>query len=287
MLWLLLDLDELPMLAGRLRLFSLNHLNLVDFRDRDHGDGSMTSLRIQIEQHLRCSGLAVDGGAIRVLCMPRVLGTVFNPLSVFFCYRADGRLQAMLYEVHNTFGERHSYLIPVAEADPVVLRQCCAKALHVSPFMDMTMTHRSDLRPGFRKALAPRHQAFPNASAACGTITCAIARRASAPERSMSGSGKSRGRHDNATRPSGIGSRMFRDAPGRCAACVTGIGSACIPIGPRRHCNRHPCLDFCSIGQWARYPHRNGHRRQVRPSRVVPLHAARARAMAERLGRPS
>ncbi|HEX3994786.1 MAG TPA: DUF1365 family protein, partial [Acetobacteraceae bacterium] len=102
MLWLLLDLDELPMLAQRLRLFSLNRFNLVDFRDRDHGDGSVISLRTQIEQHLRGAGLAVDAGAIRVLCMPRVLGTVFNPLSVFFCYRADGRLQAMVYEVHNT-----------------------------------------------------------------------------------------------------------------------------------------------------------------------------------------
>ena len=154
MLWLLLDLDELPMLARRLRLFSLNRFNLVDFRDRDHGDGSMISLRTQIEQHLRCAGLAVDGGAIRVLCMPRVLGTVFNPLSVFFCYRADGRLQAMLYEVHNTFGERHSYLIPVADADAQpVLRQSCAKAFHVSPFMDMAMTYHFRITPPAERAV--------------------------------------------------------------------------------------------------------------------------------------
>jgi len=140
-LWLLLDLDELPMLTQRLRLFSLNHFNLMDFRDRDHGDGSATSMRTQIEQHLQGAGLAVDGGAIRVLCMPRVLGTVFNPLSVFFCYRADGGLQAMLYEVHNTFGERHSYLIPLTDAAAPVLRQSCTKAFHVSPFMEMAMTY--------------------------------------------------------------------------------------------------------------------------------------------------
>ncbi len=67
MFWLLLDLDELPILARRLRLFSLNRFNLIDFRDRDHGDGTRTSLRTQIEQHLRRAGLETDGGAIRVL----------------------------------------------------------------------------------------------------------------------------------------------------------------------------------------------------------------------------
>lgn len=155
MLWLLLDLDELPTLARRLRLFSVNRFNLVDFHDCDHGDGSANSLRSQIELHLRRAGLAVDGGAVRVLCMPRVLGTVFNPLSVIFCYRGDGLLQAMLYEVHNTFGERHSYLIPVADADPAVLRQSCAKAFHVSPFMDMAMTYHFRITPpGERSVVA-------------------------------------------------------------------------------------------------------------------------------------
>jgi len=155
MFWMLLDLDELPMLARRLRLFSLNRFNLIDFRDRDHGDGTRTPLRTQIERHLRSAGLQAEGGAIRVLCMPRVLGTVFNPLSVFFCYRADGRLNAMLYEVHNTFGERHSYLIPVSETDAQqpVLRQSCAKQFHVSPFMDMTMTYSFHVTPPAEGAL--------------------------------------------------------------------------------------------------------------------------------------
>jgi DUF1365 family protein len=62
---------------------------------------------------------------------------------VFFCYRADGRLRAMLYEVNNTFGDRHAYLLAVDDADAErhVLRQSCAKALHVSPFMDMAMMY--------------------------------------------------------------------------------------------------------------------------------------------------
>jgi hypothetical protein len=155
MMWLLLDLDEIPGLARRLRLFSLNRFNLVDFRDRDHGDGTRTKLRTQIERHLQRAGLEADGGAIRVLCMPRVLGTVFNPLSVYFCHRADGRLQAMLYEVHNTFGERHGYLIPVTDADAhqPVLRQSCAKEFHVSPFMDMAMTYHFRIMPPAERAV--------------------------------------------------------------------------------------------------------------------------------------
>jgi DUF1365 family protein len=155
LMWLLLDLDELPVLSRHLRWFSLNRFNLVDFRDRDHGDGSRTPLRTQIEGQLRRAGMESDGGAIRMLCMPRVLGTVFNPLSVFFCHRADGRLRAMLYEVNNTFGDRHSYLIPVAgaDADQAVLRQSCAKQLHVSPFMDMAMTYHFRIAPPGERAV--------------------------------------------------------------------------------------------------------------------------------------
>lgn len=153
MMWLLLDLDELPLLSRRLRGFSLNRFNLVDFRERDHGDGSATPLRAQIGQLLRRAGIEPADGAIRVLCMPRVLGTIFNPLSVFFCHRADGGLQAMLYEVNNTFGDRHAYVVPVAAADAhrPIQRQSCAKKLHVSPFMDMAMNYR------FRVALPAEH----------------------------------------------------------------------------------------------------------------------------------
>jgi len=157
MMWLLLDLDELPAVSRSLRLFSLNRFNLVDFRDCDHGDGSRTPLRAQIEQHLQRAGLEPDGGAIRVLCMPRVLGTVFNPLSVFFCHRAGGQLQAILYEVNNTFGDRHSYMVPVdaADADRPLLRQSCAKRLHVSPFMDMAMTYHFRIAsPGDRAVVS-------------------------------------------------------------------------------------------------------------------------------------
>ena len=150
-LYLLLDLDELSVLERSLRLFSTNRFNVFGFFARDHGDGKDQPLRAQIETSLRHAGIEPDGGAIRLLCMPRVLGTVFNPLSVYFCHRADGALAAILYEVHNTFGERHSYLIPVQPDEagnvPRVIRQSCAKNFYVSPFMDMALTYHFRVGP--------------------------------------------------------------------------------------------------------------------------------------------
>jgi DUF1365 family protein len=141
---LLLDLDELPALASRLRLFSHNRANLVSFHDRDHGDGG--ALRAWVEAQLDAAGIARDGGAIRLLCMPRVLGHVFNPISVFFCHRRDGALAAVLYEVNNTFGQRHCYLIAVAD-DARPLRQSCAKSFYVSPFLPMRLTYSFRVEP--------------------------------------------------------------------------------------------------------------------------------------------
>jgi uncharacterized protein len=81
----------------------------------EHGDGGGGRLlRDRVEDHLRAAGFATDFGAIRLCCVPRVFGYGFNPLSVYFCYQRDGSLAAILYEVHNTSRERHSYLIPLA-----------------------------------------------------------------------------------------------------------------------------------------------------------------------------
>jgi DUF1365 family protein len=145
--WALFDLDELPRLSARLRLFSLERFNIFGFRNADHGDGSGRPLRQQVEAHLAAAGIALDGGAIRLLCMPRLLGFVFNPISVYYCYHRDGALKAMLYEVHNTFGQRHSYLIPVDADSSEPLEQRCLKAFYVSPFMDMDIAYRFRVKP--------------------------------------------------------------------------------------------------------------------------------------------
>ena len=141
MFMILFDLDELRRLGAGLRLFAHNRRNLLSFYDRDHLDGSARPLREQVEQLLATAGHPSDGGPIRLLCMPRLFGYVFNPLSIFFCHRRDGGLASVLYEVNNTFGQRHVYLIPVIGDSDGWIRQECAKCFYVSPFMDMGLTY--------------------------------------------------------------------------------------------------------------------------------------------------
>jgi uncharacterized protein len=136
--WLLLDLDELGSLSRTLRVFSHNASNLFSFLDADHGDGSNVPLRAQTERLLKDAGVDGPCGRISMLCMPRTLGYCFNPLSVYFCYDPQSALMAAIYQVHNTFGDRHSYVIPVGERGSVV-RQGCRKTLYVSPFLDMDL----------------------------------------------------------------------------------------------------------------------------------------------------
>lgn len=148
---LLLDLDELPALDRRLRFFSNGRFNLVGFDARDHGDGSGQAcgngLRAWVVGQLAEAGIDADLGRIRLLCMPRLLGRGFNPISVYFCHALDGNLAALLYEVRNTFGQKHAYAIPVAAGQQArVLHHDAGKALHVSPFMPMTMSYRFTLR---------------------------------------------------------------------------------------------------------------------------------------------
>jgi DUF1365 family protein len=145
--WTLLDLDELGLLHRNLQLFSLERFNLFGFYGADHGDGSQRPLRAQIETHLAAAKIDLSGGRIVLLCMPRILGFVFNPISVYYCYRKDGALAALVYEVHNTFGQRHSYLIPVDVDATEPFEQRCLKAFYVSPFMDMKISYRFRVVP--------------------------------------------------------------------------------------------------------------------------------------------
>jgi DUF1365 family protein len=149
---LLLDLDELPTLDRGLRLFGHNCFALFSHHDRDHGDGSSRPLRGQIERMLADAGIDAGGGPIRLLAMPRVLGHVFNPLSLYYCHWPDGVLAAVVLEVNNTFGERHFY---VAAAENGAVRSACAKAFFVSPFMSLDMTYDFRLAaPGERADVA-------------------------------------------------------------------------------------------------------------------------------------
>lgn len=150
---LLIDIDEQDMLDRRLRFFSVGRFNLLGFDPKDHGPTDGSSLRGWAEGMLAERGIELDGGSIRLLCFPRVLGYVFNPLSLWFCHHRDGSLLAVIYEVRNTFGEKHHYL--VAETDGSALRDgaiySVAKQFHVSPFIGMGMEYRFTVRtPGER-----------------------------------------------------------------------------------------------------------------------------------------
>ncbi|HWJ58910.1 MAG TPA: DUF1365 domain-containing protein [Sphingomicrobium sp.] len=142
----LVDLDDLHSLGRRLRLFSFDRFNLLSLRSRDYGNGSGTCLSEQARDHLARIGVR-DVGAIRLLTMPRLLGFAFNPLSLYFCHDRSEELRAILYEVHNTFGERHIYALPVTRGRAV--RQSAAKEFHVSPFLPMELQYAFRVsRPG-------------------------------------------------------------------------------------------------------------------------------------------
>jgi len=139
---ILLDLDEAPDLDRRLRLFAFNRPGLFSFHERDHLAGDGRPLRPQVDALLSATGIEARG-AVRILCLPRVLGYVFNPLSLYYCHAATGELAAVILEVNNTFGQRHCYVLR-AGAGPRV-RGRWPKTLFVSPFLDLDMIYDARL----------------------------------------------------------------------------------------------------------------------------------------------
>jgi DUF1365 family protein len=129
----LLDLDELDDLDGRFRLLAVNRPGVVSFRDSDHFEGDGTPLKEAVTR------FAGDPSIERVLVLTqlRVLGFVFNPVSFYWCYRADGSLACMVAELNNTFGERLPELLP---GDALTYEH--DKRLHVSPFMGLDQRYR-------------------------------------------------------------------------------------------------------------------------------------------------
>lgn len=144
---LLIDLDEIETLDGKLRLFGYNRRAVFSFWDKDHGLGTTGDLRGWVERHLADAGINHSNVRIRVLCYPRIFGYVFNPLTVYFCEDRKGNLLALLYEVCNTFHERHTYIIPAQTMREGSVRHSCSKAMYVSPFVPMDCTYDFDITP--------------------------------------------------------------------------------------------------------------------------------------------
>jgi hypothetical protein len=146
LVWILVDLDRLEEADRAALPFSVNRANLVSFHERDHGPRDGSGLRAHAERLLAEAGVPPPGGRMLLLCLPRVLGYAFNPLSITFAYRPDGTLAALLHEVRNTFGERHTYVEGVP-AGSGAAAHLTPKAFRVSPFLGMDLAYRFTVRP--------------------------------------------------------------------------------------------------------------------------------------------
>ncbi|MFD3998609.1 DUF1365 domain-containing protein [Streptomyces sp. NPDC058548] len=144
-LWLI-DPDRPPVLPRPLRALSR-------FDARDHFSGRDQTIRAGLDRFLAARGIDLAGGKVLMLAQARVFGHVFNPLSLYWCHRPDGRLRCVVAEVHNTYGQRHCYLL---HPD----RDCLAstdKAFYVSPFFPVDGRYAMRLPvPGARLDLTVR-----------------------------------------------------------------------------------------------------------------------------------
>jgi len=136
---LLIDLSELDILDKKINFFSYNKFNLISFYDKDHGERNGSSLEEWVKKNLREKEINVENIKIKLLCYPRILGYVFNPLSVFYVYDDKDELISILYEVKNTFGEQHTYIFKVENNN--FLQHNCVKKFHVSPFIEMNCNY--------------------------------------------------------------------------------------------------------------------------------------------------
>jgi DUF1365 family protein len=134
----LVDTDDLPQLPRGLRW-------LARFDARDHLDGGRLGggIRGDVDRYLRNRGSGLDPeDKVLMLAHARMLGYAFDSLSAFWCVRADGTLKAAIVEVHNTYGDRHAYLLQPDE----VGRAEVAKELYVSPFNNVSGTYTMRLQ---------------------------------------------------------------------------------------------------------------------------------------------
>lgn len=154
---LYLDIDQIAAAVRGLRLLSYNRPGALSFYDKDHGPRTGEALRPWVEARFSEAGLAPPKGSVRLLTFPRVFGYVFNPISIYYAFGAHGGLEAVLYEVNNTFGDTIAYAAPVEGRG--LVRQMAPKRMHVSPFMEMEADYHFALRPpGERLTFAIRQQ---------------------------------------------------------------------------------------------------------------------------------
>lgn len=143
-------LDELPS-----RGIAWNARGVVSFHDRDHGPCDGTPLLPWIRAILAREGIEADGEIV-LHAFPRMLGYAFKPVSFWIARDRDGAVRAILAEVHNTFGERHDYLLAHGDGRPIAAgeRLEARKVFHVSPFCEVKGSYAFRFHAGAARWLA-------------------------------------------------------------------------------------------------------------------------------------
>ena len=143
---LLIDLDEINLLDKSIGIFSYNKFNIFSFYDQDHGYRDHRSLKKFVTDILSNNSIKYNKLKFSVLCFPRILGYVFNPLSVIFCFEQDV-LIAILYEVKNTSNEQHTYCFANKNFSiKTIYQHRCKKKFYVSPFIEMDSYYKFSTR---------------------------------------------------------------------------------------------------------------------------------------------
>lgn len=141
---ILIDLDRLEEAKKAASLFSVNRFNLISFFEKDHGPRNGSPLRSYVDEICRKTGVE-SPARVLLSAFPRVMGYVFNPLSVYFLYNAKNRIYAHLYEVKNTFGGMHTYVEELPEQGSA--SHCAKKLFHVSPFLPKELHYHFTVLP--------------------------------------------------------------------------------------------------------------------------------------------
>ena len=144
---LLIDLDEINELDNNLKFFSFNKFNLISFFNIDHGGRDGSDIKNWVKENLIKKKIKFQNIRVEILCYPRIIGYVFNPLSILYVYNEKNELISIFYEVKNTFGEQHTYIFETK--DQKLIENKCYKKFYVSPFIDMDCEYNfSVTKPG-------------------------------------------------------------------------------------------------------------------------------------------
>ena len=134
---LYLNIDDLSTINQQYTFFSLNNFNLFSFYECDHGYRDKRSIKKFVIDSLSKYKIKYQNLKITILCFPRILGYVFDPLSIIYCFD-DNKLISILYEVKNTTNEQHTYIFKGdTDSKDFKLSHECAKQFYVSPFIEM------------------------------------------------------------------------------------------------------------------------------------------------------